>query len=554
MQNDDDLTWSAPGAGCWELETSHHGGTMTPMFAAIYGPSMRAGSRASFRRYGIPASHLEMRLVNARPYMRVVPAFEPPQIMRGSQPPDAAAWLLSRTIPEMRRRAAAAQRAAQVRLWRSECSAWTSEREARVGENLALQDEPVDDLDDRGLADHLTRVAQATEAGVRRHFDLLAATCLPVGELAVVAQRHGVAAADVLTLLAGSSAASVATTHHLAAIAAATGRAVMSVDEIRTAGPEAARLLDDYLRLYGSRVVSRYDVDGLTLNELPQSVVQAVKGAAGGRRGGDSPHSEDVLAGLAPAARREVVAALDEARATYGARDDNVGVLMMWRIGLLRRAVLSAGRRLVARGSLERPESVFETSVEEIAALLRDPTQPVQELDARRRQREERQRSAAPDALGRPEVRPSLSALPPALARVAAGMLTFSDLMYTSPDHGPLTGAGIGSGRYTGRACVAADAADALSLLEPGDVLVCPFTTPAYNAVLPIASALVVEHGGPMSHAAIVARELGLPAVIGAAGVTAVVPQHALVCVDAAQGAVTVEPSAAGGVSHGQRR
>lgn len=547
MQPDDDLTWSAPGPGCWELETSHYGGTVTPMFEAIYRPSMRGGSGASFRRFGIPASHLEMRLVNARPYMRVVPAFEPPQLMRGKQPPDGVAWLLSRVVPELRRRAATAQRATRARLWQSECSAWAAERTARVEENLALQDEPVDELDDRRLADHLIRAAQLTAAGVRRHFELLAATCLPVGELAVVAQRHGVAAGDVLSLLAGSSGASVATTHHLTGIAAATGRAVASLDDIRAAGPEAARLLDDYLRHHGSRIVTRYDVDGLTLNELPQSVVHAVNRALDGSREEERREHDEVLARLAPEAQREVVSALDEAKATYGARDDNVGVVMMWRIGLLRRAALTAGRRLVARGSLERPESVFEASAEEVAALLHDATHPAQELDVRRREREELQRSAAPEVLGEPEVRPALSALPPALRRVAAAMLTFSDLMYTSPGSGPLTGSGIGTGRYTGRACVAVDAADALSELEPGDVLVCPFTTPAYNAVLPIASALVVEHGGPMSHAAIVARELGLPAVIGATGATAAVPQHAHVCVDAAVGAVTlVRPEAAG--------
>ena len=549
MPTGDDLTWSAPGRGCWELETSHYGGTITPMFEAIYAPSMRAGTGASFRRHGIPASHLEMRLVNARPYMRVVPAFEPPQLIAGSQPPDAVAWLLSRMVPELRRRHATAQRATRARLWRSECSAWSAERPVRVEENLALQHEQVDGLDDRPLADHLTRAADLTAAGVRRHFELLAATCMPVGELAVVAQRHGVPAAAVLSLLAGSSGASVATTHHLAAIAAATGRAVASLDDIRAAGPDAARLLDDYLRHYGSRMVTRYDVDGLTLNELPESVVHAVNGAAFEARASSSRDLEDVLGRLSPAARREVVAALDEARATYGARDDNVGVVMMWRVGLLRRAALAAGHRLVARGSLEHPESVFEATVEEVVAVLRDATQPAQELDARRRNRERLERCSAPAVLGEPEVRPSLSALPPALGRVAAAMLTFSDLMYISPDHGPLTGAGIGTGRYTGRACVAADAADALSSLEPGDVLVCPFTTPAYNAVLPIASALVVEHGGPLSHAAIVARELGLPAVIGAAGATVAVPQHAQVCVDAALGAVTVVPRAPRGAS-----
>ena len=56
------------------------------------------------------------------------------------------------------------------------------------------------------------------------------------------------------------------------------------------------------------------------------------------------------------------------------------------------------------------------------------------------------------------------------------------------------------------------------SRLEPGDVIVATVTSPAFNAVLPLASALVVEHGGLMSHAALVARELGIPAIVGVRG------------------------------------
>ena len=81
-------------------------------------------------------------------------------------------------------------------------------------------------------------------------------------------------------------------------------------------------------------------------------------------------------------------------------------------------------------------------------------------------------------------------------------------------------GSGVGSTPYTGRACVAADAEDALAKLEPGDVLVTAHTTPAYEAIMPIAGALVTDHGGLMSHAALVCREYGIPAVVGVAGAT----------------------------------
>jgi phosphohistidine swiveling domain-containing protein len=81
-----------------------------------------------------------------------------------------------------------------------------------------------------------------------------------------------------------------------------------------------------------------------------------------------------------------------------------------------------------------------------------------------------------------------------------------------------LMGVGIGTSAYRGRARIAASSEDAIENVEPGDVLVVRVTSPAFNAVLPIAGAVVTTEGGPLSHAAVLARELGIPAVVGAAG------------------------------------
>lgn len=107
-------------------------------------------------------------------------------------------------------------------------------------------------------------------------------------------------------------------------------------------------------------------------------------------------------------------------------------------------------------------------------------------------------------------------------------------------DDEALSGTGIGTEPYRGRARVAATADEALDRLEPGDVLVVPFTGPSYNSIIPLLGALVVESGGPMCHAAIVAREFGLPAVVGAAGATVDIRDGALVEVDPTTGVVQV--------------
>ncbi len=107
------------------------------------------------------------------------------------------------------------------------------------------------------------------------------------------------------------------------------------------------------------------------------------------------------------------------------------------------------------------------------------------------------------------------------------------------PAHvGAAVGIGIGEGTYRGRACVVHDLMDTFDQLDPGDVLVAPFTGPSINSLLPVLGALVVEEGGAMCHAAIVAREFGLPAVIGAHCATALIPHGARVEVDAHLGIV----------------
>jgi pyruvate,water dikinase len=101
-----------------------------------------------------------------------------------------------------------------------------------------------------------------------------------------------------------------------------------------------------------------------------------------------------------------------------------------------------------------------------------------------------------------------------------------------------VSGLGVGQEPYVGRARVAERAEDALAVVEPGDVLVVPFTTPAYNAVLAVCGAVVTEEGGALAHAAVLARELGLPAVVGAAGALGTIPDGAQVEVDPGAGTV----------------
>ena len=85
-------------------------------------------------------------------------------------------------------------------------------------------------------------------------------------------------------------------------------------------------------------------------------------------------------------------------------------------------------------------------------------------------------------------------------------------------DGGPrLTGTGVGASVTVGVARVAENADEAFDRLQPGEILVTRTTSPAYNMVLTLVGGLVTAEGGPMCHAAVLSRELDIPAVVGAA-------------------------------------
>ena len=86
----------------------------------------------------------------------------------------------------------------------------------------------------------------------------------------------------------------------------------------------------------------------------------------------------------------------------------------------------------------------------------------------------------------------------------------------------------------------AASGTAGLDRLKQGDILVCQITNPTWAPIFPKISAAVSDIGGSMSHAAIVAREYGLPAVVGTGMATSKIPDGARIRVDGGRGVVTI--------------
>ncbi len=158
-------------------------------------------------------------------------------------------------------------------------------------------------------------------------------------------------------------------------------------------------------------------------------------------------------------------------------------------IDAARLAARAAGRALVRAGDLEDAEDVFHLTMDELTS----GTVPAPAVVAERRAT--RQRYLDLD-------------LPPAWFGIPEPLVLGDAL-----SGGVVEGLGVSAGIAEGTARVVTDAACGADL-EPGEVLVCRATDPSWASIMFLASAMVVDVGGPMSHAAIVARELGVPCVI----------------------------------------
>ena len=98
-------------------------------------------------------------------------------------------------------------------------------------------------------------------------------------------------------------------------------------------------------------------------------------------------------------------------------------------------------------------------------------------------------------------------------------------------------GVGVSPGIASGRACVLFSPVDA-DRMEPGGVLVAPLTNPAWTPLMASAAAIVTDTGGPLSHASIVAREFGVPAVVGTGDATWLIEHGTQITVDGDRGTV----------------
>jgi pyruvate,water dikinase len=517
------IGFAVPGPGQWALDRSHYPGGVTPISQWLMVEGMAAGMESVFAEIGVPAKRIEARFVNGFMYTRLIPLLggdKPPTRL----PPAFVLRLATRVHPEFRQRTKRATAALADRESLAVAERWQSTIRPRLVErNAAFQEFDLDGADDAALQRHVVELLDHLRTNVELHFYLHGHDLGPIARFVHAAAGWGLDPTAAVAALAGASPTTSLPLERLTRLRAlvdAAGISVDDLDDIRAVSREADALLTEHLDLHGCVLATGYDLTAFTLAELPGVLLGTITTAAL-PAAHDHVRLADELRALVPAEHHEEFdERLADARAVMDMRDDNGPQTVEWPAGLLRRALLAAGRRLTNRGALLEPDHALDLTPDEARALFAGGLPSADEIGRRVASRRDSMGLDPPALLGPDEPTPPLDVMPKPLADIVGAVQTALTHLGMDGSHAvdPFVGVGIGTAAYTGTVRTAESADEAIEKLEPGDVLVVRATSPAFNAVLAVAGAVVTTDGGALSHAAVLARELGIPAVVGVRG------------------------------------
>ena len=308
------------------------------------------------------------------------------------------------------------------------------------------------------------------------------------------------------------------------------------LDELSTleGGPQAKAAICAYLDEYGMRCVGEIDITRPRWSERPAMLVPVILSNITNFEAGEATRRFEHGRFEAEAKEREVLERLrvlpdgdakadetkhmiDWVRTFIGYREyPKYG--MVSRYFVYKRALLDEAERLVQASILDEAEDAFFLTLPEIEDVVR--TQVVDSELIRERK----------DAFA------SYQALMPPRVLTSEGEAVAGSYRRTDVPAGALVGLPVSAGTVEGRARVIVDIEQAN--LKAGDILVTAFTDPSWSPLFVTIEALVTEVGGRMTHGAVIAREYGLPAVVGVEHATQLIPDGQMIRVHGTEGYV----------------
>lgn len=300
-------------------------------------------------------------------------------------------------------------------------------------------------------------------------------------------------------------------------------------------GEEALPVFLDFFERYGMRGTGEIDVTRPRWRETPTQLVPAILGHIRGVRSGQ--HRLDFLAGkeeaelaagrLLERLRQKPMGSLKARimrrlikvhRSLIGIRE-HPKYFIVQNFDIIKQAVLQEADALVAGGILEHPDDIFWFSLQEIKEII-ETRRVDREVIAKRKEKFQHDQQMTP----------------PRAITSEGEIITAKPGAHVPP--GALAGSPVSAGTVEGRARVILRLEEAK--MDKGDILVAPYTDPAWTPLFPLAAGLVTEVGGLMTHGAVVAREYGIPAVVGVDNATRKIQDGQKVRVDGTQGFVEI--------------
>ncbi len=312
---------------------------------------------------------------------------------------------------------------------------------------------------------------------------------------------------------------------------------------------------DHYLELYGFRCMDELKLEEYSLRDRPHLVYQVLRNylalndptaldvATMQSREQKVRHDAEAkvrqeLRGPTAGLKRAVFHAVLK-RARQGVKNrENMRFARTRIYGLLRELLRALGRRLAEEGILSEPEQVFYLTIDEVWDFVKGTavTTNLRDLASLRQNEFEGYRSAqcaAPDERFE-----------------TFGMAYHRNRFVNNKQHAPvgedgvLHGVGCSPGIVSGEVIVITDPRDDVQL--NGEILVAERTDPGWVPLYPAVSGLLIERGSILSHSAVVAREMGIPTIVGIRGLTATLNSGQHVTMDGSAGTVRLDvaPSA----------
>ncbi|OSC24260.1 hypothetical protein B8W69_21960 [Mycobacterium vulneris] len=278
------------------------------------------------------------------------------------------------------------------------------------------------------------------------------------------------------------------------------------LDKLAVEAPEFHAAVLDELALIGHRGPAELEMLSTSYADDPELLVRMVARAM------SAPSAPQPQRPRIPLHAKPIAALTTQQLRDREVRRDKV-VRANW---VLRTLLREYGRRSAEAGLFTAADDVFYLLVDELDALPAD----VGALVARRRAEQRRLVAVAPPTVFSGRWQPTAT---------SSGTLASGDT---------LRGVGVCGGRVRGRVRIVRP--ETIDDLQPGEILVAEVTDVGYTAAFCYAAAVVTELGGPMSHAAVVAREFGFPCVVDVQGATKALPPGAMVEVDGATGEIRV--------------